>query len=326
MSLQQLECALRTEIGASWLSLRERMTRANPLLTVGLCEWLHVRLQGRSLAEYLVHADAHPVAYLTRFAARADRVAPVLLEAITRSNVAASVAIRLLDDVMDERGERASRARHLLPVLSPLLFETMAPYRTYFGERPALLAALEQHWLCAADFTYADAQLADCDEQTFRTLCARKLDAAKLPIAALCAAAPDEPYAAWQVFLDAFAVWHQMWNDTLDWRADWQNGLTTYFLCEATRAAGTDHVALMRWALGPGLCWACERIEQYWTELRTAAVPLASPLLTTFLQRREPRFRAQLAAMHRQAEHLHALERSLAAGMRSAAHGQSERG
>ncbi len=292
-----LDRQLQLDAARARSALLRRMRRDTPELARGLGGWLRQSLAGGG-PEFFLHPDAFPVFHLARWFARAHGVelSPTLARATAYSNVAASYWIRLVDDVMDEG---SPEARQLLPVLAPLQLELLRPYEQLFARDPEALRCIRELWRRHADDTFADAVLSNMDQRAFEDVVCNKFSGARLPLWAVARATDQlDALPTWYSFLRDFGAWHQMLNDTLDWRRDLENRVPTFFL---SLSPGGTTAAIAAWVLRSGLEQAAALLHGYWLRLERAATALGSSDVSAFLKRRNARWRATLAATLAQA-------------------------
>jgi hypothetical protein len=115
----------------------------------------------------------------------------------------------------------------------------------------------------------------------------------------------------WFGLVDLLGRWHQMLNDIRGWSRDFDAGRQTYFLSQASAAAGS-HGSAAEWVIGDGLAWGAAQLEDWMVELLNLAHGLGSPPLAMYLERR----RSSLALEWRNLQPSLAALRQLASTMR----------
>jgi hypothetical protein len=211
---------------------------------------------------------------------------------IVYSTVCGYYAIRLIDNLMDRH---ATIELDLLPVLQFLLAEFHGAYQRHFPCDHAFWALFHETWYHSAEVTLRDAAAGAIDCDHFVTVTARKTEAVKIPIAAVCyTSRRAEMIGAWSAFVDRFGCWHQMSNDLFDWRKDLQLGTTTYFLSEARRRSASGE-PVMQWVAREGFGWAMGLLDEWMADLTARARALGSRDLLAYLELRDQMMRERAA-------------------------------
>jgi hypothetical protein len=276
-----------------------------PLAGPDLVTWCRNLAGGGPAEDYFLHPKAYPTVRLPWWAEETLGFTGDL--GLQRDAASSSVAgyyfIRLLDDAMDERGERALR---LLPTTAFLHHRFEAPYRARFPAGHAFWALFRDVWSRSAEASALDAMPGEVTLERFCQVSARKVCAALIPVAAVFhARAGAPPPDAWVAFIQRLARAHQMDNDMGDWGRDLARGGTTYFLSEGRRRGATaDDMGL--WVADEGYAWGEGLLREWSQELQDAARGLGSASLVAWLTERDrvlvargEQVRAGLAAVAR---------------------------
>ncbi len=202
--------------------------------------------------------------------------------------------IRLLDNVMDGH---APAERELLPALAFFHTEFQSAYQAHFAAGHPFWAYFHAVWFGAAEVTARDAGLADIDQAAFQQYAARKVSAAKIPLAAVgWQAGRPEKLEPWAQFVETLGAWHQMWNDVFDWNKDLRHGTVTYFLSEARRRKRPDEPEAA-WVVREGFAWGVAGLQAGLAQAQTQAAALGSPGLAAYLEQRAALLRQQQAEL-----------------------------
>jgi hypothetical protein len=202
--------------------------------------------------------------------------------------------IRMVDNVMDRQ---VTTERQLLPALNFFHTRFENAYHELFPVGHPFWEFFEATWLQSADVAMADATLDEIDLNTFAGISAKKVCAAKIPVAAVCYANNQPRWIEpWSTFIDALGGWHQFLNDLFDWRKDAANEGRTYFLCEYERRKIEDE-PLVRWVSREGFSWGVEVLQTRMANLLQDATRLGCPPLIDYLNQRQAGLNNQIAAV-----------------------------
>jgi hypothetical protein len=202
--------------------------------------------------------------------------------------------IRMVDNVMDGQ---ATTEVQLLPALNFFHTRFQNSYLKMFPANHPFWRFFEATWFQSADVAMADATLNFIDPDTFDKISARKICAAKIPVAAVCYTY-DRPdwITLWSKFIDDLGGWHQLLNDIFDWRKDAEQGRVTYFLSQYQERK-EDHEALVTWISREGFNWGIEALRTRMVVLRQDAVRLECPPLVNYLDRRQALVEQRVASL-----------------------------
>lgn len=233
----------------------ERLREALPRTADAIVGWMESLAPGARIPAYFLHPRAFPAVQLPWWLDRADAAGEIdmaLHAELIYSTMQGYFAIRLIDDVMD--GEARARAS-LLPACAFFHVEFMAVYRRRFPPGHRFWRAFARSWYGSADAAMADAAIAALDLAAFRAIAARKLEAARIPLIALCHARDRTVPRAWNALFRRLAQWHQLRNDFFDWHRDLQSGASTYVLSEARRRCRPGET-VGAWMYREGIDWS----------------------------------------------------------------------
>jgi hypothetical protein len=198
--------------------------------------------------------------------------------------------IRLLDNLMD--GESTVELT-LLPATAFFHARFHGAYQPYFEAAHPFWAYFHHTWTKCADATIEDATLPSIDHSTFLKISAKKMCAARIPVAATCYRyGVPALIPAWEQVSDLLAAWVQMYDDLFDWHDDLLRGSQSYFLSEAARRKRADQ-SIAAWVVAEGFEWGIETLLKWLTELHEAARQVTSLDLQADLAERETRLRRQ---------------------------------
>lgn len=272
----------RAGIRAAHAQIVTSVQETCPEVGAGFAAWTTSLTRGAPPEDYFTHPDAFPTLWLPYVLERAldgEKLAAGLL----RSSVAGYYAIRIMDNLMD--GDATVEAA-LLPALAPLSALFVQPLREQLGDDLEFQALFDEIWTRSAEATILDGELDDVDEATFVGVSARKVEAALIPVVAVCRAyGQPQRVPRWSQFLARYGAWHQLANDTRDWQRDHQKGRLTWLLAEGRRrrAAG-EGVEL--WIVREGHDWATAQLDRIMAECRSLAADLDCPPVIDFLDAR----------------------------------------
>jgi hypothetical protein len=277
--------SLEKIVAAALARLRISVECGTPFMGQCILEWLGSLYPNHSLQEYCTHPDAFPLL-----------LTPWWLEKTLRETLDTSFQLdlvyssmnmyyhlRLIDNLMD--GDVPTN-RNLLPALGFFHTEFQTPYHRHFGHEHPFWDYFAKVWFHSAEVTMLDGSMSDFDSTQFEKIAAQKLCAAKIPLAAVCYKyGRTDVLPAWSCFLERYALWSQMLNDTFDWLKDSQHKAGTFFLSEARRRKSPDE-SLTEWVIREGFGWAMARLEALMYELRALANDLKNPSILEHLDTR----------------------------------------
>ena len=207
--------------------------------------------------------------------------------------------VRMVDDLMD--GERQPDPE-ALPALFAFHTEFTRTYQGLFGAGDTFWEALSASWLASAEMASRDASMGAATRDTFIETSARKIVAARIPLAAVCHRhGRIELLDQWFDFVDRFGRWHQMLNDITGWQTDLEHGRQTYFL---SAAPARDRATVGAWFVTEGLARGFEELDGWMAECTVAASDLGSPALIAYLVSRRNAIATQRDEMTRSLEPL----------------------
>ena len=269
-------------------TVESRMRRAAPFLADGVARWMRGLWRTGRPADYFLQPDRFPVIQLPCWLEGTIRGAPDagFQASLVYSSVNGYYFIRLVDDVMDGDG---SAPASLLPALGLFHAEFVSSYHRWFPAGHPFWNDFRALWYGAADAAAQDAALEDLDHERFVEVAARKVSAAKIPLAAVGHryGAPDR-LAAWSDFCDRLGRFEQLTDDLFDWHDDLRRGAATWVLSEAGRRAAPGESAAA-WIVREGFEWGVDTLRSWMSELRRAASELESARVVEHLAARENR-------------------------------------
>ena len=210
------------------------------------------------------------------------------------STVCGYYAIRLIDNLMDGH---STIELDILPALHVFEAEFQGTYHDDLACDHGFWVLFSEVWYRTAEVTLQDARATEIDLEHFMQVTARKTEAVKIPIAAVCyGEGRHELLDAWSDFVDLFGCWHQMSNDLFDWQRDMDAGTRTYFLSEAQRQSEPGE-PVIGWVAREGFDWAMCALEEWMAALKNQARALGSPDLMEYLGLRERMLNDRRAAL-----------------------------
>ena len=284
-----MEDPLRCLISDSVARLSAQLEAAAPNMARPVNAWMRALAGGHAPDLYFTHALAFPTMFLPWWLEHSLVPEP---DAAFQADLAYSCVngyyfIRMIDNVMD--GEATVEAK-LLPALAWFHTEFQTAYQTHFEPAHPFWALYRKVWFGTAEAAIQDAGLETITLEMFELASARKVQAALIPVAAVCFrnARPDL-IAPWSEFVHRFGKWHQMLNDVFDWHKDSHNGNMTYFLSQAQQHKRDTETAT-DWIMRAGLKAACETLRQWMRDAQALATTLNSPPLMAYLADRSNQF------------------------------------
>ena len=284
------EPALEEAIEAAFARLHETLNVAGPTVAERVLAWMD-GMGGRACQkDAYKHPLSYPMLLLPWWAEKAVHDPPdaAFQADLVYSTVNGYYAIRLVDNLMDGH---ATIERDVLPALHVFGAEFQRTYQGYFGSDHPFWQLFTQTWFHSAEVTLKDAGAVEIDREHFVAVTARKTEAVKIPIAAVCHRY-ERPglIEVWREIVDLFGCWHQMSNDLFDWRKDLELGTPTYFLSEAARR-GEPGEAVIGWVARERFGWAMQTLDDWMEELKGKARVIESPDLGDYLTMRESMLR-----------------------------------
>jgi hypothetical protein len=240
---------------------------------------------GPQLEDYWVHPEAFPMLRAPWWMEEklSHNPNPPLQADLIYSSINIYCYVRLIDNVMD--GDVATDL-NLLPILGLFHTEFESVYRHLFSSEHPFWESMTTLWFHSAEVTMLDGSMADFDLAQFVDIAAQKTSAAKIPVAAVAYKyGRADLLPSWSRFLDRFACWSQMLNDTFDWLSDSFHHRGTFFLSEAARRKKDDE-SVLGWVLREGLEWGMDTLETWMSEIKVLAKDLDCPDLLDYLDGR----------------------------------------
>jgi hypothetical protein len=267
----------------AYARLSRRFRSGAPVLSVPALAWTRT-LSGAAPAErYFTHPEAFPMLLLPWWLEETIGGAPNrrFQAELVYSTMSGYYFVRMIDDLMD--GERAPEAA-ALPAMFVFHTEFVRTYQRLFGSSDGFWDALAATWLDSAEMASRDAVSGATTRAEFVETSARKVVAARIPLAAVChRRGRTDLLEPWYRFVDMFGRWHQMLNDISGWQIDMEHGRRTYFLSGAPIGART---AVGAWFVKEGLAGGFDELDGWMGECIAAASDLGSPPLMAYLASR----------------------------------------
>ncbi len=283
---------LRNIIKESTFRLHRELTEAAPFMAEQVIPWLK-GLSGTAQPEdYFLHPMAFPMLLLPWWCEQACSPQPDVADvpfqtALAYSTINGYYYIRLIDNLMDGDAEANPR---LLPTLNFFHTQFQMAYQPYFAADHAFWPFFKATWFRSGESAMQDALLTDLDLSQFKQIVAKKVCAAKIPVAAVCYYQQHlDVLGSWIYFIDLLGCWHQMTNDLFDWHKDLTHQTQTYFLAEVRRRKQPS-ASVAEWVVKEGFDWGCQLLGSWMAELHDLAERLESPPLTAYLQTRQAMF------------------------------------
>ena len=274
---------LRHLIEDATADLPREMARCAPAMAPEVEVWMRALPTHGGPVDYFLHPQAFPMLLLPWWLERSHGDVDIDLQAdLVTSTISGYYYIRMIDDLMD--GD-AGASVDLLPALGFFHTRFQSAYHKWFPTDHAFWQTFDQVWCQSAEASMLDARLESFDAESFRQVAARKICAAKIPLAAVCHLRGWlDLLEPWQDLVDLLGCWHQMTNDVFDWYKDLSHGNRTYFLSRAESERQGEPVTA--WVARDGFAWGCDLLEEWAAELRHRAGDLASDDLAAYLTER----------------------------------------
>ena len=265
--------------------LKNRVLALSPGLGDALADWMQTLARG-ALEDYFLHPYAFPTLLLPWWfeGHLQGGVSLPLQQELIYSSMAGYYVIRLIDNVADDDD---STAKRLLPAIAVLHAEFQSSYGRLFPAGHAFWHNFHEQWAACHAASFADSALTDIDAEIFRTVSAKKVCAAMIPLMAVCHLHGLKALPAdWLQLFDLLSQWHQFHNDFFDWKRDSDQGLHSYFLSEARRGAA-ENEDLLSWMARAGFDWGVGRLDGWMSDIRSIAAIISHPPLNDYLDMRQ---------------------------------------
>jgi hypothetical protein len=191
--------------------------------------------------------------------------------------------VRMIDNVMD--GDQTVEVQ-LLPALGHFHHEAERALAQLFRATHPFWDAYGRHWRTGAATAIRDAAGESTDERTYREAGGRKVEAAKIGLAAVAHLAGRlEVLPVRERVHELFGYWHQMKNDLVDWVRDRGKGHRTWLLAEGERRKCAKE-PLEAWMAREGFTWSVAVMERWMNDLRAIVPSLSSPAIERYLEQR----------------------------------------
>ncbi len=280
-----------------------------PLVASSLQDWMIELAGSREPADYFLHPVAFPLMLLPWWLERQWRGAcdPDLQTDLIFSNACMYYYVRMVDNVMDGHATVETR---LLPAAGYFVNRFEGVYHRYFENSHPFWEFFRDNWAQFCDVTAADGLLTDIDRNTFESLVARKVSAAKISVAAVCLLnGHADLLPEWSRWIDTFGCWHLFREDLFDWQQDLDLGSVTYFLAEARRKKNPGE-AEVSWLARAGLDWAGRELAGWMEQLRR--IKIAPIEVHSYLDSREAEVQERIKRLRPAMDFVEALVRSKA--------------
>lgn len=300
------EPALSRLISAAVSRLQADAAQAAPFLGQQITGWIRQLAGSREPEDYFKHPLAFPALLLPWWLEKSwtDAPDPSMQADLAYSTINGYYYIRLIDNLMDGH---ATVETGLLPALSFFHTRFQFIYQTYFQAGHPFWNYFQTVWFESAEAALKDASLARIEAAQFEQIAARKVCAARIPLAALCyRSGRTDLIEPWSRFVDLLGCWHQMLNDLLGWHRDLTRQTNTYFLSEAERRRRPDE-PVAGWVTREGFSWALAQLENWMTALQQTTLELGSPELVNYLELRQAMLLKQQADVAAGLQHLAAI-------------------
>jgi len=278
--------ALSTLISSSVDRLQLELVRTVPLLAEPVKDWIWQLAGAHEPEHYFKHPLAFPALLLPWWLEKSMTYTPdaALQADLIYSTINGYYYIRLIDNLMDRH---ATVELKLLPVQGFFHTQFQFAYQRYFEAGHPFWNLFQTVWFQSAEVVWQDAGLPALDATEFELIAARKVSAAKIPLAAVCYRhSRSDLIERWSSFVDLLGCWHQMLNDLLGWYRDSSRGAVTYFLSEAERRRYPDE-PVAGWVAREGYSWALSQLDGWMAALQQATLELGSPDLVNYLETRQ---------------------------------------
>ena len=256
-----------------------------PAVAQKLIDWMALLSPTGIAPDYFTQRTMFPMLLLPEWMAAAAAVPPdcQFQTDLAYSTVNGYYFIRMLDNVMDDH---ATVEGLLLPMSAFFHCEFQGVYQRYFDSTHPFWKSFESLWLTSASAVCREATSPDLDLDGFCEIAAKKLCAAKIPLAALhYYYGENSELESWLHLADRLAEWWQFLDDLMDWNKDEARGACTYFLCEGRRRKHA-HECLHEWVAREGFQWGIDTLNRWMRDLKTLSVHVRSNGVAGFLDDR----------------------------------------
>lgn len=283
----------------------EDMTAVAPAMAEIVGRWIRDLSPGGAPEDYFKYPVAYPIFLLPWWIEKS--IAPERDEAfmadVVYSTMCGYYYIRLLDNLIDAH---ATSELDILPAAAFFHTRFQSAYLPHFPAGHPFWAVFEREWFRCAEAVILDHRLDTVDRLQFRSISARKLRAALIPIAAVSFRHDrQELIERWTPYCDLLACCVQMTDDVFDWQMDLGRvGAATYFLSEGGRRKRPDE-SVSAWVMREGFAWGTASVRESLRELRDCADSLECPEASAYVDWR-------LRELHEREETLAAAHAGLA--------------
>ena len=255
-----------------------------PAVASALLPWLQTLTTSGRLVDYFTHPRRFPMLLLPWWAAEVagSRGAEDFHGDVVYSTMCAYCQVRLMDDVVDRRGEPGLE---LIPATAVLHTECLYPYLRHFPAEAPFWPYYRSRWLAATNAAIEvpgrNLTIAELGERAVD-----RIGPATIPLAAvLWHAGRAELIDPWCRFTLGLARVEQLLDDLTDWHHDAERGQSNVLLAEGARHVTPDEPA-EAWVIREGLLWALDSAAGSLTPLRAEAAALGSEAVGGFLDHR----------------------------------------
>lgn len=279
------EGARRRRIDEALARLRVELRRALPAVAPRAGEWLDGAPDGAGVAERIRHPRFLPVFELPRWVERSlrGRIDARLQRDLLWSTLNGYLFVRLVDDAVDRHDPRS---RDALPAAAFFHSEFERPLHARFPGGHPFWRVFRDTWFASHDAAAREASLEKIDRESFEAVSARKLLAAKIPVAAVChVRGAARKFGRWSRFCDRLAIFHQLADDLSDWRQDLEEGRGSFLLSESARRRRRGE-SVAEWVCRAGFAWAVAELRVESEKLARAAAALDSGDAERYVLRR----------------------------------------
>jgi hypothetical protein len=263
---------------------------------VHVSSWM-TRLSGTGrAADYFLQQDRFPLLPLPVWLERSirGRANPKLQRELVYSGINGYYFVRLLDNVMDGHD---TLERKLLPAAAVFHAEFHGAYQRLFVSDHAFWHEFRRTWFAAAETLVRETTLEAVDERAFDEICARKMDAVHIPLAAVCHLHGRlDLLPRWSQFCRRLGAFEQFQDDVFDWHRDASSGQRSFFLSEAERRRRPNE-SRSQWVVRQGFGWGVDRALARIGALRRAARALGSVEAGRHVERRAAHLARRRAAL-----------------------------
>ena len=299
-----MQAELKSRITTAVERIPVELGRVAPRLAELVREWMVELARGQEPVEYFDARGRFPIFELPWWLSRqigVDRD-ETLQRSLAYSTVNGYYYVRLVDNLMDGN---STVERDLLPAASFFHTEFQSSYQHLFPSNHRFWEFFRHTWFFSSECATRDAALESIDRTSFEEVCARKICAAKIPLAAVCYhSGRDQLLEPWGEFCDRLGCYVQMMDDLVDWQQDADLGNRTYFLSEGARRRRNNE-GIRGWYVREGFAWAVASLDEWMVELRNMATDLGSDvqryldMRDALLREHQTKLEAGLRALNR---------------------------